>query len=99
MTTRLTTLDRPLDLLREANPTAEAPLTLGVTEALAGLSRAITRQPYVSRTRHTPRRRGAGPRLKVALAVGIVALIAGGVATAAGVLPVYSGIFASGPNA
>lgn len=99
MMTRLKTLDCPLELLREANPTSEAPLTPGVVGALDGLSRAITRQHYASRARHTSRRRGAGPRLKVALAVGVVALIAGGVATAAGVLPVYSGIFASGPNA
>ena len=97
--TRLNTLDRPLELLREANPTLGAPRALGVVEALDDLSRAITRQPYASRARRTPRRRGARPRLKVAFAVGIAALVVGGVATAAGVLPVYSGIFASGPNA
>jgi hypothetical protein len=98
MTTRLDNLDRPLALLREANPTVEASSILGVEEALDGLSRAITRQPYASRARHMRHRRGAGPRLKVAVAIGIVALVAGGVATAAGVLPVYTGVFASGPD-
>jgi hypothetical protein len=91
--------DDPLEFLREADPVAQVPLTAGVDRALGELAQAVVGQPYATRRIVTGCRRVFRPRIKVALVIGIVALIVGGVATAAVALHAYTGIFPSGPNA
>jgi hypothetical protein len=98
MSTRPDTLDHPLELLRQINPIPEAPLSAGVDEALAEVAQAIARQPYRTHRGLSRRRSAFRPRLRVALAVGIVALICGGIATAAVALHAHTGIFARGAD-
>jgi hypothetical protein len=98
MTTRPEISDQPLELLRQVNPIPEAPVTPGVDEALGEVARAITRQPFTTRSTRTSRRSVVRPRLRVALAVGLVALVGGSVATAAVALHAHTGIFASGAD-
>jgi hypothetical protein len=98
LTTHPDSLDQPLELLRQVNPLREVPATAGLDEALSEVARAITRQPYATRSSPRTRRRASRPRLRIALAVGIVALLLGGVATAAVALHAHTGIFASGPD-
>jgi hypothetical protein len=96
-TTHLDSLDQPLELLRQVDPLREVPATGGLDEALGEVARAITRQPYATRSSPRTHRRVSGPRMRIALAVGVVALLLGGVATAAVALHAHSGVFASGP--
>src|ERR1700758_4237644 len=96
MSTRPDALDHPLELLRQVNPIPEARRSAGVDEALAELAQAIARQPYRTRQPQRRRRSAVRPRMRVALVVGIVALVVGGVATAAVALHAHTGIFASG---
>src|SRR5438874_10721886 len=85
--------EHPLEALRQANGIPAAALTAAVDDALADLAEAIVSQPY-------PKKRTAfRPRPRVALVAGIVALVVGGVATAAVALRAHTGIFPSGPNA
>lgn len=91
------TSDRPLELLRRANPCPEALSAAGLDEALTEVARAIIGQPDTRR--HSAIRSAVSrPRLRVALAVGILVLLLGGVATAAVALHAHSGVFASGPD-
>ncbi len=92
------TVDHPLELLRQINPVPEAAVPPDVDEALGELSRAIARQPYMTRQPQRRRRSVLRPRLRIVLVVGIVAMIGGGVATAAVVLHAHTGIFASGAD-
>lgn len=99
MTTSPNSLDRSLQLLWEINPIPEVPATPGLDAALGEVGRAITRLPYLKQQRHTARLpRAVRPRLKVTLAVGLVALVVGGVATAAVALHAHTGIFAGGAD-
>lgn len=92
MTTYLDSLDQPLECLRQVNPVANAPATAGLDEGLAALGRAVICQPHVVRLAKTRRR----PVLRIALAVGVLALVGGGLAAAAVALHAHTGIFASG---
>jgi hypothetical protein len=98
LTTHPDNRDQPLELLRQVNPLREVPTTAGLEEAFGEVAGAITRQPYATRSSPRTRRRVYGPRLRIALAVGIVALLLGGVATAAVAFHAHSGVFASGPD-
>ena len=99
MATHLDFFDQPLELLRRVNPIPKPPISAGVDEALGEVARAITGQPYeTAHRRHALRRWGSRARPRTALVVGIVALLGGGVATAAVALHAHSGIFASGPD-
>jgi len=97
MPIRPSTVERPFELLRRARPASPLPLTAGIDAALDELAQSITAETYSPLAPHVERRRFR-PRVKVVVVVAAVALMAGGVATAAGVLPVYSGVFASGGN-
>lgn len=83
----------PLDRLRELNPVPVCPVSPGVEAALAELAEAISRQPGTNRRRTFKSR-----SLRIALAVGIVALVGAGVSTAAVLLRAQTGIFASGSD-
>ena len=96
MTTHPDTFADPLELLRRVNPTPEAPIAAAVEEAMDELAEAIARQPYMKRPAR--RRRMSKPRLRVAFAVALVALVVGGIATAAVALHAHTGIFASGAD-
>jgi len=98
MTTRSDVLDHPLELVRQVNPFPQAAVTPGLDEALGEVTQAIIRRPYRNRQRHGPKPRSLRPRLRVALAVGVLALVVGGVATAAVALHAHTGIFASGAD-
>jgi hypothetical protein len=95
MTTRTNVFDQPLELVWQVNPFPEAAVTPGLDEALCAVAAAITRQPFVTRP---SRGKASRPRLRVALAVGVLALVVGGVATAAVALHAHTGIFASGTD-
>lgn len=99
MTAYPDSLDPSLQLLRDANPFREAPDAPGLSEALGELRHAITRQPHLNGQRHTPSfLRAVRPRLKVAVVVGLLTLVVGGVATAAVALHAHTGIFVSGAD-
>jgi hypothetical protein len=92
MTTR-PHVDSPLDRLRQLNPVPECPASPGVEAAFGELAEAITRQPGTH-----GRRAFKSRSLRVALVVGIVALVGAGVSAAAVVLRAHTGIFASGSD-
>lgn len=99
MATHSLTATDPLKLLGGANPVLEIPQSSGIDDALHELAQAIRHEPYeVSRRRKWLGRAASGRRLRIALAAGIVALAAGGIATAAAVLHAHTGIFASGAD-
>jgi hypothetical protein len=89
-------LDQPFALLRQCNPLREVPATAGLDDALGEVAVAITGQPYAMRSSPGTRQRASWPRLRIAFVVGIVALVVGGIATAAVALRAHTGIFASG---
>jgi hypothetical protein len=96
MTTRSDILDQPLELVRQLNPVPQAAFTSGLDEVLGEVAEAIIHQPYGNGQRHGSKPRSLRPRLRIALAVGVLALVVGGVATAAVALHAHSGIFARG---
>jgi hypothetical protein len=94
MTARSRELETPVALLRQYDPLASTTVaTPEVEDALAEIAQAIMRQPRQPRQ---PRSRIFAPRLRIAVVVAAVAVLAGGVATAAVVIHAHTGLFASG---
>ena len=98
MTARPRTSDPLAAALRQHDPaaglTTSAPEVAGAFDEIA---EAIMRQPVEQR--RASRRYRPAPRVRVALIVVALAVVIGGVATAAVVLDAHTGLFASGPNA
>lgn len=98
MTARPRTSDPLVAALRQHDPAARLTTTTPeVVDALDEIAQAIMRQPREQL--RGSRRRQPVPRVRVALIVVALAVVIGGVATAAVALHAHTGLFASGPNA